>query len=94
MISSNWGSALIIWMMLPPTLLRMFFPGAADFASVMSLCLFVISLVLSWRLTNSAIGRGTGVATAVFAAMFIVSLAVLYALQFALGLGALDYAAG
>ena len=33
-------------------------------------------------------------ATAVFAAMFIVSLAVLYALQFALGLGALDYASG
>ena len=81
-------------MMLPPTLLRMFFPGIDDFASAMSFCLFIISLVLSWRLTNSAIGKGTGVATAVFAAMFIVSLAVLYALQFALGLGALDQATG
>jgi len=93
-ISSNWGSTLIIWMMLPPTLLRMFFPAIDYFASAMSFCLFIVSLVLSWRLTNSAIGKGTGVATAVFAAMFIVSLAVLYALQFALGLGALDQATG
>jgi len=89
-ISSNWGSALIVWMMLPPTLLRMFFPGAADFASVVSICLFVVSLVLSWRLTNSAIGKGAGVASAVFGAMFVVSLAVLYLLQFVLGLGSLD----
>jgi hypothetical protein len=89
-ISSNWGSALIVWMMLPPTLLRMFFPGAADFASVVSICLFVVSLVLSWRLTNSAIGKGAGVASAVFGAMFVASLAVLYLLQFVLGLGSLD----
>jgi hypothetical protein len=93
-ISSNWGSALIIWMMLPPTLLKMFFPGTGDFASAMEFCLFVISLVLTWRLTNSAIGKGLGITTAVFAAMFVISLVVLYALQFALGLDALDQVTG
>ena len=93
-ISSNWGSTLVFWIMLPPTLLRMFFPGLENLATAMSLCLFIISLVLSWRLTNSALGKGPGVATAVFAAMFIASLAVFYALQFALGLPALDQATG
>jgi hypothetical protein len=93
-ISSNWGSALIAWMMLPPTLLRMIIPAAADFASAVSVGLFVISLVLTWRLTNSALGKGAGVATVVFGAMFVISLLVLYLLQSALGLGSLDPASG
>jgi hypothetical protein len=93
-ISSNWGSALIIWMMLPPTLLQMFVPGAEEIATVISLGLFVLSLVLGWRLTNAALGKGAGVATAVFAAMFLVSLVVLYTLQFALGFPAPEAATG
>ena len=93
-ISSNWGSAVIVWLMLPPTLLRMFVPSAADVASVVSIGLFIVSLVLTWRLTNSAIGKGAGVASAVFGAMFVVSLLVLYLLQLALGLGSLDAASG
>jgi hypothetical protein len=93
-ISSNWGSALIIWMMLPPTLLQMFVPGAEEIATVISLGLFVLSLVLGWRLTNAALGKGAGVATAVFAAMFLVSLVVLYTLLFALGFPAPEAATG
>jgi hypothetical protein len=93
-ISSNWGSALIIWMMLPPTLLQMFVPGSEEVATVISLGLFVLSLVLGWRLTNVALSKGAGVATAVFAAMFMVSLIVLYTLQFALGLPAPDAVTG
>jgi hypothetical protein len=93
-ISSNWGSALIVWMMLPPTLLRMFFPAADDVASAISVCLFIVSLVLTWRLTNSALGRGAGMTTAVFGAMFVASLVVLYVLEFALGLEWVDPAAG
>jgi hypothetical protein len=93
-ISSNWGSALIAWMMLPPTLLRMVLPAASDIASAISVALFVVSLVLTWRLTNSALGKGAGMATVVFGAMFVVSLLVLYALQAALGLGSLDPASG
>jgi phosphoglycerol transferase MdoB-like AlkP superfamily enzyme len=93
-ISSNWGSALIVWMMLPPTLLRMFFPGTDDLASAISICLFIVSLILTWRLTNSALRKGAGTATAVFGAMFVVSLIVLYALQFLLGLGSINPPAG
>ena len=93
-ISSNWGTALIAWMMLPPALLRMFFPAADDVASAISIGLFVLSLVFDWRLTNTALGKGGGVATAVFGAMFVVSLVVLYLLQFVLGLGSLESATG
>jgi hypothetical protein len=93
-ISSNWGSALIVWMMLPPTLLRMFFPGVDDVASAISFGLFLLSLVLGWRLTNSALGKGAGVASGVFGAMFVVSVIVLYMLQFVLGLGSLEPVTG
>jgi hypothetical protein len=89
-ISSNWGSALIVWMMLPPTLLRLFYPAADDIATAISIGLFGISLVLSWRLTNSALSKGAGVATAVFGAMFLASLAVLFLLQSALGLDSIE----
>ncbi|MCV3239879.1 transporter [Mesorhizobium sp. ZC-5] len=85
-VATNWGSALIVWSMLPPALLRLFFPSASDTASVISLVLFVLSLVLSWRLTNMALGRGPAIASAVFAGMFAVSLAVLFGLQAMFGL--------
>lgn len=93
-ISNNWGSVLVAWMMLPPTLLRLLFPAIGDLASAISIGLFILSLVLTWRLTNSALGKGAGVATAVFGAMFVASLVVLYTLQSALGLGTLDPSVG
>ena len=89
-VSSNWASALIVWLMLPAPLLRMFFPAASDAASLLSLALFAISMVLTWRVTNVAIGKGAAVASAVFAGMFLVSLAVLLILQALLGLSAPD----
>jgi hypothetical protein len=85
-VATNWGSALIVWSMLPPALLRLFFPEASDTASAISLVLFMLSMVLSWRLTNAALGRGPSIASAVFAGMFAVSLAVLFALQALFGL--------
>ncbi len=45
-------------------------------------------MVLSWRMTNVAIGKGRPSRTAVFAGMFLVSLAVLLILQSAFGLTA------
>ena len=54
----------------------------------MSLVLFAISMVLFWRLTNAVLGKGPALASAVFAGMFAVSLAVLFGLQALLGLGA------
>jgi hypothetical protein len=86
-VSSNWGSALIVWIMLPPALLRLVVPGAAELATIVSLGLFGVTLVLGWRLTNAAIGRGPGVATGVFAGMFVASLIVLFVLQTLFGLG-------
>lgn len=86
-VASNWASALLVWIMLPPALIRLFWPAGEDFASLLSLVLFLVTLVLLWRLTNIAIGKGPAMATAVFSGMFAVSLIVLFVLQLATGLG-------
>lgn len=85
-VASNWGSALIIWLMLPAALLRLISPSSSDLAALLSIGLFGLSMVLTWRLTNVVIGRGPIIGTAVFAGMFIASLAVLFLLQAALGI--------
>jgi hypothetical protein len=85
-IASNWATALIVWIMLPPSILRIVFPAAADVAALLSLGLFVLTLVFSWRLTNAAIGKGPAVATGVFVAMVAMSLFVLFGMQDLLGL--------
>lgn len=87
-VSGNWASALIVWIMLPPSLLRLFWPAASDASALVSFLLFVLTMALSWRMTNVAIGKGPAIATAVFAGMFVVSLAVLLILQGAFGLTA------
>jgi hypothetical protein len=87
-VAGNWATALIVWIMLPPSLLGLLWPDASDASAIVSLVLFILTIVLSWRMTNVAIGRGPGVATAVFAGMFLVSLAVLFFLQSAFGLTA------
>lgn len=87
-VASNWATALFAWIMLPPSLLRMFWPAAADASVLVSLALFMLTMVLSWRLTNVAIGRGPAVATAVFAGMFLASMVIIFVLQAAFGLTA------
>ena len=84
-VASNWASAIIAWMMLPSAMIRLFVPSTNEFASLVSLVLFALSMVLTWRMTNVAIGRGAVVGTAVFAGMFVASLAVLFGLQMLLG---------
>jgi hypothetical protein len=93
-VSSNWASALLIWMMVPPSILRLMAPDAGDVASILSLIFFLGSLVLSWRQTNAALNKGAAVATAVFVGMFLCSLAVLIALQTALALNMPDQVPG
>lgn len=85
-VASNWSSALIVWLLLPPALIRLVSPDARDLSALISLVLFGISLVLSWRLINATINRGAGVATAVFATLLAASFAVLIALQALFGL--------
>ncbi|RWK98057.1 MAG: transporter, partial [Mesorhizobium sp.] len=46
------------------------------------------SMILTWRMTNVAIGRGAAVGSAVFAGMFVASLVVLFVLQALLGIAA------
>ncbi|WP_457941041.1 transporter [Mesorhizobium sp. 10J20-29] len=85
-VAGNWGSAVIVWFMLPAPLLRLVYPAAESAASLLSLVLFAVSLLLTWRLTNLAVGKGPAIATAVFVGMFVSSIAILILLQSALGL--------
>jgi hypothetical protein len=84
-VASNWASAIIAWLMLPSALVRIFVPSP-EAANLVSLLLFLLSMVLTWRMTNVAIGKGAAAATAVFAGMFVASLVVLFALQALLGI--------
>jgi hypothetical protein len=84
-VASNWASAIIAWLMLPSALVRIFVPSP-EAANLVSLLLFLLSMVLTWRMTNVAIGKGAAVGTAVFAGMFVASLVVLFALQALLGI--------
>ncbi|MDN2566269.1 transporter [Aquibium sp. A9E412] len=85
-VASNWASVILVWITLPPALLRLAFPATEGFAALLSLGLFALSMVLLWRLTVIAIDRGTGVAAGVYFGMLGLSLAVLFALQGLFGL--------
>ncbi|TGR80853.1 transporter, partial [Mesorhizobium sp. M2D.F.Ca.ET.223.01.1.1] len=74
------------WLMLPSALLRLFLPPTSDVNSLVSLFLFALSMVLTWRMTNASIGKGPAVGTAVFVGMFVASLLVLFGLQALLGI--------
>ncbi|TPM29218.1 transporter [Mesorhizobium sp. B2-3-3] len=85
-VASNWASAITAWLMLPSALIRLFLSSANQVSSLVSLLLFSLSMVLTWRMTNATIGRGAAVGTAVFVGMFIASLLVLFGLQMLLGI--------
>jgi hypothetical protein len=82
-IASNWSTAIIAWLMVPPSIVLLFAPDAREFTSLLSLVLFILSLVFDWRMTNSALGKGPAVATMLFAGMIFTSLVILLALQWA-----------
>lgn len=85
-VATNWASVIFVWAMLPPTLLASLLPHTEQLASLLSLALIGATMVLTWRLTNAAIGKGAAVATAVFTAMFVAAYATLFALQALFGL--------
>lgn len=85
-VASNWASAITAWLMLPSALIRLFLSSASQISSIVSLLLFALSMVLTWRMTNATIGKGAAVGTAVFTGMFIASLLVLFGLQMVLGI--------
>jgi hypothetical protein len=89
-VASNWASAIIAWLMLPSALVRLFLSSASEISSGVSFVLFLLSMVLTWRMTNATIGKGAAVGTAVFVGMFVASLLVLFGLQALLGINIPD----
>lgn len=89
-VASNWASAITAWLMLPSALVRLFVSSASQVSSLVSLFLFALSMVLTWRMTNVSIGKGAAVGSAVFVGMFIASLLVLFGLQMLLGISVPD----
>jgi hypothetical protein len=85
-VATNWASAVIIWIMLVPQIMRLIWPNAEDPITLVALVLFLLTLFLLWRVTNIAIGKGPAMGTAVFSGMFAGSLVVLFTLQPLLGL--------
>ena len=85
-VASNWTTAIIAWLMLPPAILLLFLPDQTDMAWFLSLAIFIASQIFVWRMTNVAIGRGAATASAVYAGMFAASIAILIVLQWLLGL--------
>ena len=86
-VSANWGTAITAWIMLPPALLRLVFGEPGEGIVLLSILLFVFTLVLVWRLTDAAYERGPAVASAVFGGMLVASLFTLFSLQRIFGLG-------
>jgi len=89
-VASNWGSAISAWLMLPLSIAEVFAPGGSQLTDALALVLFLVILALSWRLTNAAINKGAGMATAVFMIVLILSFFLVFWLQGALGLMAFD----
>jgi hypothetical protein len=80
-VVSNWGTVITAWMALPAGLLRLLVPDSPDVAVSVGVVIFLVTLVLSWRLTNAAINKGPAIATGVFVAMVMASIATVLFLQ-------------
>jgi len=87
-VASNWASAIIAWLMLPAALARLVLEPTSQGVMLLSLVLFLLTMVFTWRMTNAVIAKGAAMASAVFVGMFVASLAVLFALQALLGIAA------
>jgi hypothetical protein len=85
-VASNWGNAVVAWVLLPAALVRLFLSLNDDTSKTVTLALYAVAAVLTWRLTNAALGKGAAVATAVFIGMFAAMLVVQIALQTLFGI--------
>jgi hypothetical protein len=85
-VATNWGSALLIWATAPVALARLVFPGVPELTETLSLLVFVVTMVLYWRLTRLSLGLGTGTAATVYFGTLAVSLAIVIGLQSLFGL--------
>lgn len=93
-VASNWASALLAWLMLPATLLNLFSPAASELNDTVSLIVFIVALVLTWRLTNAVLAKGAAVASAVFFGVVFAGLFLIFFLQRLFGLDGAQLSAG
>jgi hypothetical protein len=93
-VASNWASALLAWLMLPAGLLNLLVPAAKELNDMVSLTVFLVALVLTWRLTNAVLVKGAGVASAVFAGMVFAGIFLIVFLQGLFGLEGAQVPAG
>ncbi len=84
-VAINWASAILAWLLLPVALLRLVVSSTSSVFVLASIALFGLSMVLTWRLTNTVIARGPAIGSAVFAGMFTMSIIVLLVLETMLG---------
>ena len=84
-IASNWGSVITVWLMLPPSLLELTGQGRGETVGFMAVAIFMVALVLSWRLTNASLQKGPGPASMLFFGMLLGAIFVLYSTQSLLG---------
>lgn len=80
-VASNWGSALIAWLLLPASLLRLLLPASVDINALVGLASFGIVMALSYRLTQSALQKPHTVVAPLFAAIVFVSVLITIMLQ-------------
>jgi len=87
-VSTNWASGIIAWLLLPLVIVRVFMPTSTEFSALLSVIVFIASMVFVWRLTNVALGKGAATATAIFSGMVAASLIIVYALKWLLAIPA------
>jgi hypothetical protein len=85
-VASNWTTAIVAWLMVPPAALLLILPDDTDVAWFLSMVIFIASQIFVWRMTNVAIGKGATVASAVYGGMLAASIVVLVVLQWLFGL--------
>lgn len=84
-VASNWASAIIIWLLLPPVLAGNI-TGPSDVVDLLTLLVFLSTLILTWRMTNAALEKGVAMGTGVFVLMIVLSIIVVYGLEYLLGM--------
>lgn len=80
-VSNNWGSALVSWLILPVMLPALLLPADSDFGAVLLLVTIIAVLTLFWRLNNAALNMGPIAPSLVVIPSVGLSMVVDYALR-------------
>jgi hypothetical protein len=71
----------------PIALARLIWPLGPEVQALLWFVLIALNLVVSWRVTHVALGKGAAITTAVFAGMLFLSVVIQGFLMAAFGLG-------